>query len=210
MRLNFKKDVDLNPDNFFKTNPVIKGDVKRKKFNGKYVYEEFYLIDFLDIKENSYVISSFGRLFSLITNQEIKGYGEAQRNNYRTVILRTKDGKNHKFPIHRLVARAFIPKTVSDKKMNRVYVHHKNWDNDYNYYWNLEWRSPMEILVLNRIQTSKELTEEELVNLVCALLERKETIVDIFDLLKGMISKDKISKIKNRLIYQSISSNYNF
>lgn len=210
MKLNFKKDVTLNNDNFFKTNPVINGDVKRKKFNGKYVYEQFYLIDFLDIKENSYVISSFGRLFSLITNKELKCNSDQSRNNYKTVVLCCNDGNSYKFPVHRLVARAFIQKTNSDKKMNRIYIHHKNWDNDYNYYWNLEWRSPLEIMILGRIENSKDITEDELVNIVCSLLERKETIVDIFDLLKGKMSKDKISKIKNRLIYTSISADYTF
>ena len=210
MRLNFKKDVTLKEENFFKTNPVIKGDVKRKKINGKYIYEEFYLINFLDIKDDSYVISSFGRVFSLITNQEIKGYTDASRNNYKTIILSTNDGSRRKFPVHRLVARAFIPKTVSDKKMNRVYVHHKNWDNDYNYFWNLEWRSPMEIILIGRVQNKKDVTEDELVETVCKLLECKETIVDIFDMTRGKISKDKISKIKNRLLYTSISNDYDF
>lgn len=207
---NFKKDIPLNNANFLNYNPINKSDVKRKKISGKYVYEKFYIIDFLNIKKNSYVVSSFGRVFSLLTNQEIFGTSDRTKNNYNTVYLMTEEGKVFKAAKHRLVARAFIPKTASDKRMNRVYVHHKNWDNDYNYYWNLEWRSPMEIVMIGRVQKNKDIEEEDIVKVVCTLLENKETIVDIFDMLDGKISKDKISKIKNKVIYTEISANYDF
>lgn len=210
MRFNFNKDITLNDANYLSSNPINKSDVKRKKINGKYVYEKFYMIDFLNIKKNSYIISSFGRVFSLLTNQEIFGTSDKTKNNYNTIFLMCDDGKSHKFPRHRLVARAFIPKTVADKRMNRVYVHHKNWDNDYNYYWNLEWRSPMEIIMIGRVQKNKEIEEEDIVKVVCTLLENNETIVDIFEMLDGKISKDKISKIKNKYIYKEISDKYDF
>lgn len=207
---NFKKDIKLNDKNFLSTNPINKSNVKRKKINGNYIYERFYIIDFCDIKDNSYVISSFGRIFSLITNKELTPSTNSKRNNYRVIELCTNNGKKRKFSLHRLVARAFIPKTASDKKMNRVYVHHKNWDNEYNYYWNLEWRSPMEINMIGRLQKNKDIEEEEIVRIVCKLLEKSYTITDIFDIVYGKMSKDKISKIKNRLIYQTVSHGYRF
>lgn len=207
---NFKKDIKLNDKNYLSVNPIDKSNVKRKRINGKYIYERFYIIDFCDIKDESYVISSFGRIFSLISNKELTPSTNGKRNNYRVIELTTNNKKKRKFPLHRLVARAFIPKTPSDKKMNRVYIHHKNWDNEYNYYWNLEWRSPMEINMISRIQKNKDITEEEIVRLVCKLLEKSYTIVDIFEIMGGKISKDKISKIKNRLIYQTISYKYKF
>lgn len=210
MTYNFRKDINLNEDNYLPYNPINKNNIKRKKINGSYVYERFYRIDFLEIKEDSYVISSFGRIFSLINNIELKPFIDPKKNNYRTVILSTNTGKRKKFPLHVLVARAFIPKTLSDKKMNRVYIHHKNWDNDYNYFWNLEWRSPMEISVIGQVQKNKDVEEDDIIKAVCRLLERGETIVDIFDMLKGKISRDKISKIKNKLIYQHISCKYKF
>lgn len=209
MKYNFRKEIELNDKNYSSINPINKNNVKRKKINGKYVYERFYLIDFLNIKENSYVISSFGRIFSLITNKELIPTTEPKKNNYKTIILVCNDGKQTKFPLHRLVARAFIEKTASDKKMKRVYVHHKNWDNEYNYFWNLEWRSSMEIKMLEKIQSKKEISEEDIAKVVCKLLERKETIVDIFEIINGKMSKDKISKIKNGLIYKDISCKYN-
>lgn len=210
MKHNFKKEVQVNENNYSFVNPIKKTDVKRKKVNGKYIYEQFYLIDFLDIKEDSYVISSFGRIFSLITNKELKPTTELKKNNYKTVILMTNDGKQSKHPLHRLVARAFVEKTASDKRMNRLYVHHKNWDNDYNYYWNLEWRTSSEIKLIGQVQTKKDISEEDIAKIVCKLLERKETIADIFEIIGGKMSKDKISKIKNGLIYKDISRKYHF
>ena len=209
MKYNFKKEIELNDKNYSSINPINKSNVKRKKINGKYIYERFYLIDFLDIKENSYVISSFGRIFSLISNKELIPYTEHKKNNYKIVILMNNDGSQTKYPLHRLVARAFVEKTVSDKKMNRFYIHHKNWDNEYNYFWNLEWRSSMEIKMMEKIQSKKELSEEDIAKVVCKLLERKETIADIFEIINGKMSKDKISKIKNGLIYKDISCKYN-
>lgn len=133
---NFKQEVKLNKNNFSVINPIDKNCIKRKKMNGKYIYEKFYVMDFLDIKENAYVISSFGRVFSLLNNIEMK---TLKTNNlgYERVTLQTNHGKQT-FAVHCLVALAFVPKTISDKKMERMFVHHKNWDNDYNYYWNLE------------------------------------------------------------------------
>jgi hypothetical protein len=208
MNFNFKKDIVLNETNFSLTNPINKNDVKRKKINGKYITEKFYLIDFFDIRDNSYIISSFGRVFSLITNQEIKGHKNPKRNNYNTIMLRCNNTRERNFPIHTLVARAFIPKTASDKRLNRVYVHHKNWDNDYNYYWNLEWRSSSEINMIYKIQNNKDIEEEEIVKVVCRLLERETPIVEIFDIIDRKLSKDKISRIKNKKIYQDISYKY--
>ena len=210
INLNYAKEVVLNDENYLKSNPINKTDVKRKRINGKYVYERFYLIDFLDIRKDSYVISSFGRIFSLINNREIFPNTDTKKNNYKTVILPCNNGSRIKFPLHVLVARAFVPKTASDKKMNRVYVHHKNWDNDYNYFWNLEWRSPLEISAIGKIQNKRNVEEEDVVKVVCRLLENGETIVDIFQMIEGRLSKDKISKIKNRSLYITISSDYHF
>ena len=207
---NSRKEIKLDQNKYSSVNPINKTNVKRKKINGEYIYERFYLIDFTDIKENSYVISSFGRIFSLITDKELKPYRNPKRNNYQVVILRDKDGKARKHPLHALVARAFIPKTVADKKMERIYVHHKNWDNDYNYYWNLEWRSPMEINMIGILQTKKDLEEDEIVKMVCKLFERGTTIVDTFQIIGGRISKDKLSKIKNKTLYTHISKDYKF
>ena len=207
---NLNEEVILTKDNYSLVNPIDEKDIKRKKVNGSYIYEKFYLIDFLDIKKDSYVISSFGRLFSLITQKELKPVSNSSRNNYASVQLKLNDGKSKKFAIHRLVARAFVIKTTADKQLDRKYVHHKNWDNDYNYYWNLEWRSQIELKIMERLNSNPELQEADVVKEVCVLLERGTTINDIHNMLGKFISIDKISRVKSRQSYAFISRDYRF
>lgn len=209
-QFNVNEIVCPNKQNYMASNPINKKDVKRKKVNGVYVYEKFYLIDFLNIQEDSYVISSFGRIFSLIKNIELKTVSNSSRNNYKTIMLKTKNGRSRNFSVSRLVARAFIPKTDTDRKLNRKYVHHKNWDNDYNYYWNLEWKSYTEINVMSFVQRTKDIEESDLAKYVCILLQKGCPMVDIYETLYRLISKDKISKIKRREIYTHISKKYKF
>lgn len=210
MRYNFKEDIKINKKNYRSINPVSKQDIRRKKINGRYIYEEFYLIDFFGIRQNSYIISSFGRVFSLISNRELKPSVTKKRNNYMTIQLSCENGKPRRFPVHTLVAAAFIPKIKSDKELNRVYVHHKNWDNEYNYFWNLEWRSPLEIMLIGRMQTNKDITHEEIVKIVCMLLEKNTSLCEIWHIIQGNISMNKLKKIRSREIYTDISRNYHF
>ena len=209
MRYNFKENVVLDKNNFSLINPIDKQNIKRKKINGDYIYEKFYLIDFYGIKKNSYVISSFGRIFSLISNRELKPTVSIKRNNYTTVELCCENGKSRRFPLHVLVAVAFVPKIQCDKELNRVYVHHKNWDNEYNYCWNLEWRSSLEIKMIGRMLKSN-ITLDEIIKIVCILLERNTPLCDIWHIIQGNISMNKLKKIKNREIYSNISKKYNF
>ena len=125
-------------------------------------------------------------------------------------MLCDNNGKSRKFSIAHLVARAFIPRTASDKKQERFYAHHKNWDVTYNYYWNLEWRSSGEIALMGHLQETKDITDQEVAVYVCKLLEKGTTIGDTYEMIGRRLSKDKISKIKNRVLYASISADYEF
>ena len=62
----------------------------------------------IDIKgfENSYMISSFGRVFS--KNRNIIKKSVYNKNGYLKVNL-WKDGKVYTYSVHRLVANHFIP-----------------------------------------------------------------------------------------------------
>lgn len=206
--LNFRKQVETNKSNYSCINPIDPKDVKRKRVNGKYIYETFYKIDFLDIQEDSYVISSFGRIFSLLINRELNPHVDKRKSNYESVVLYTNEKTKKKFPLNVLVARAFIPKTKSDLELNRLFVHPKNWDNNYNYYWNLEWRSPAEIQFMGQLVNNKDMEEVDIVHIVCKLLEKGTPNVEIFDIIDRRMSKDKISRIKNKKIYTEISDNY--
>lgn len=205
---NFKTDVNVNKDNYMSSCPIPGYTAKRKRISGKYIYERFYKIDFFDIKKDSYVISSFGRVFSLINNIEMKPR-KRKKSGYLTINMQTNTG-SRVFSVHCLVARAFVLKTPDDKRLGRMFVHHKNWDNDYNYYWNLEWRSRNEIPIIAKVQNNKDIERDDLIKSICKLLELETPVLDIFDIIGKQIPKDTILKIKNRQIETNISKKYNF
>lgn len=122
----------FNLENLFFFNIVNKSD-QLEIFDDK---EMFYIIDFYNIKENMYIISSFGRIFSLYTNKQLKP--DVSRG-YDRVGLVNSNGKRDTFFIHRLVAMAFVPKTLDDIQYCRKYINHKDTIKRNNYYKNLEW-----------------------------------------------------------------------
>lgn len=133
-------------ENLFFDNPVQPGNVLEYGFNPNYQQcgyhygrEIFYLIDFWNIKNNKYYISSYGRVFSTTRGgREMKSTTDGIHL-YERLTLRTNDGNNVNFAIHRLVAKAFIPKTLEDIQLGRDTVNHKNLIQSDNYYKNLEW-----------------------------------------------------------------------
>jgi len=86
--------------------------------------------------EGRYKISSNGKVYSLISNKELKGY-EWGNNIYRMVGLH-KDKKSKQFSIHRLVATAFLGEPNIDTDQ-RIEVNHKNGIKTDNRVGNLEW-----------------------------------------------------------------------
>ena len=56
----------------------------------------------------------------------------------------------------------------------------------------------------------KDEVDDDTIKIVCGLLERGTPIVDIFEIVDRKLSKDRISKIKNRVICTNISSDYRF
>ena len=137
-------------------------------------------------------------MFNDVTKEELNIVSDKSKDNYRTIMLKTNSGKSRKFPLHRLVARAFIPKTDTDKKMKRVYIHHKNWDNGCNFYWNLEWRSPFEIMMMDRIKENIG-DKNVITEVVHKLIERGEPTDDIYYMINGQLSKLKLFAIRYRL-----------
>lgn len=105
--------------------------------------EEFAFISIEDVAENKYFITSYGRVFTVYGRELFPEYYTPPESN--TVYMRielscTTYIKRRKFFIHRLVANAFIPKTIEDIENSRNYVNHKfNKDGRCNYCWNLEW-----------------------------------------------------------------------
>lgn len=131
-------------ENLFFENPVQPGNELNFGFNPNYQQcgyhydkEMFYLIDFWDIKDNKYYISSYGRVFT--TTGEVGEMSPIYDNGYLRVLLYTNEGKTKSCKIHRLVAMAFIPKTIDEIILKRDIVNHKDLIRNDNYYKNLEW-----------------------------------------------------------------------
>lgn len=73
----------------------------------------------------------------------------SQSNGYKQVQLAMEEGYGNQFNrksfgIHRLVAMAFIIKTIEDIQLGRDIVNHKNLITSDNHIWNLEWVTEQE------------------------------------------------------------------
>jgi hypothetical protein len=96
-----------------------------------YPPELFAFIETEDVVRNKYFITSYGRVFTVYGRELFPEVFESKENNviYLRIVF-----------VHRLVAEAFIPKTIDDIQNNRNIVNHKfNRDGRCNYVWNLEW-----------------------------------------------------------------------
>lgn len=126
---------NINQNNYIFENPIPGGNVLH--YGAGYDPEVFYLIDFYNIADDTYYISSYGRVFNIVTMKERKPV--KSNTNYYDVQLKLNDGTDKQFRVHRLVAMAFIPRTHEDIVNGRDFVNHKNLQKTFNYYGNLEW-----------------------------------------------------------------------
>ena len=108
--------------------------------------EEWKPIDFLGKLLYEYEISSFGRVY----NKSLKRMITPQRrgnnpNNqsWQCVVIHDINCVGKVYPLHRLVAKAFIPNPCPEKY---IHVNHINGNPECNWAINLEWCSPMKNL----------------------------------------------------------------
>lgn len=97
--------------------------------------EEFRAITYSGVKEDSYMISNYGKVFSKISNRYLTAYTDTK--GYQRVVLSRNNKRPTNFKVHRLVAWEFCP--GYDELTERVYPNHKDSNRQYNYYENLEW-----------------------------------------------------------------------
>ena len=133
------------PQNYYNLNPINPQDTLWWGYG--YPSEIFYKIDFWNIKKDTYIISSYGRIFSLNNNREMSLV--CQQSGYKQVQLAMEEGYGNQFNrrsfrVHRLVAMAFIIKTPEDILLGRDIVNHKNLITSDNHVWNLEWVTEQE------------------------------------------------------------------
>ena len=105
------------------------------------IYEEWRDISSIyaiGVMDNSYRISSFGRVYSKLTNTYLNPYMNPK--GYLTITLRAQHMNHIVFKVHRLVMLHF--KFRPDCYL--LEIDHKNNDKTDNHIWNLEWVTPQE------------------------------------------------------------------
>lgn len=99
-------------------------------------YEVFYNVICVDewfIKQNYYLISNYGRLYSLYSKFIMNP--RTDDHDYQIVSLSLANGGNRNFKLHRVVLGTIFPIFNS----NKFTVNHKDTNKFNNAVWNLEW-----------------------------------------------------------------------
>lgn len=133
---------------------------------------------------------------------------------YRSITLNTKSGYK-RYLIHRLYAKAFLPKTETDIKYNRDLVHFKDFDITNITIDNLEWLNPLELHMLVEIKNSKKEYKRigDYIEFICRLLENNYEVEDIISVLRlknTIWTRNQIKRIKARKIYVIESAKFEF
>jgi hypothetical protein len=160
------------------------------------------------INKDKYAVTLCGKVYS-IKSKKFLSAGLSKRG-YLTVNL-YQDGEGKTFPVHRLVAMAYL-----DNPDNLPVVNHKNGDKTDNRVSNLEWCTQKDN-ILHAVETGlqKPIDYDEMRHLsddeaheVCSLLDSGFRVKDICSLLG--YSQNTVSRIKAGITYKEISAEYNF
>lgn len=186
-----------------KCNPINKND--QLIINGE--LELFYLIDFEDIRENAYYITSFGRVISRFTGEELTQFEDD--NGFKTVNMRTKINKSKVVLVHKLLSKAFIEKTEEDIEKDRNYIMFLDNDKSNISIFNLKWVTLKELRYSRRKAGNTKVSVED-VHSICKLLEQGYSISECASILSHNknISKPIIYTIASKRSWVFISDSY--
>lgn len=180
--------------------------------------EEWILIDdsiVNGISPNSYYISNYGRLYSMITKKLLAAYTNS--NMYPEYHLLLSSGVIKHCPAHQLISKAFHP--LDD--YSGLIPNHINNQKTHSYEWNLEWITPSEnvrhALKLTKIGYGDTSTNVKLssnvVESICNLIEQNcykdHQILDILGLTE-FVSRDAVAHIRRGESWLSVSIKYTF
>ena len=162
---------------------------------------------YINGEETRYLIHSHGYVISTSYNGK-EGDVRFLKHNHDAdgycIITLNHHGKKYTRKIHRLVAEAFIP-----NPNNLPEVNHKNGNKDRNGYWNLEWvDTAQNVHHAMKHNLRKSSNTEKMVRRVCKYLEKNKHSINEIAKRTG-VSPANIVKIKNKVIWKSISDNYN-
>lgn len=186
-------------------------------------FEQWDIIQYRDIKQNMYAISTYGRVKNIITGQILKQ--TISNAGYYRVVLRCTGEYNNRncgtFLVHRLIMITFSP--IKDYK--NYTVNHHDCNKLDNSFFNLEWMTQAENNRYKYLTHTDNSTGEQCKNatitnnqakLICEELDKGSSYKEIVNKL-GIIVKDNndpiydiISNIKRRITWKDISKNYSF
>lgn len=194
--------------------------IKELYENDRIAYDEEFRIAIYDnYPLYGYIVSTYGRVFSIFSHRQLKGtYGN---DGYTNIMIYNPIFDNAKrIRIHRLVMMTFKP-IINPEKFQ---VNHINGIKDDNRLCNLEWCTALEnvhhawITGLTNLKGDNHplsVFSENIIHDFCKRLERGETyqsICDhygILDAKERIRTRDIIYKIINKETYTYISSQYN-
>lgn len=185
----------------------IKGIYPKEHFK-QVIYNDLYI---------PYIISSYGRLFSInyhsITGLVKEIEGRHDKDGYQTATV-TFDGIAKTIKLHRFVATMFI-----DNPENKEQVNHKNGIKDDNHVWNLEWVTNAENMKHARENgLIKDITcgervwchiySKDQIRKVCEMLTQNKSFDDIHK--ETGVARYTISDILAKRKWKQISCDYDF
>lgn len=186
-------------------NPINKNDQLKDGNN----IEKFIILDSEDIQKNTYMISSFGRLFNLNTKLEL--LMTKRPSGYIVANIKSSNGLYKNIYPHRVILNLFKPKTKEDIKNNKNYILFIDGDKTNMRVDNMEWVSLKTIRSLANytIETNKRCTLTiEQVHMICSYLEKGYRINKILELLPFKTTYNIISNIIHKRAWLNISSLY--
>lgn len=180
------------------------------------LFENFKQIKF-NGESSPYLISSFGRVFSINYKHKIRNITQLKttidKDGYELLVI-NYNGKSNGFHIHRMVAKYFIK---NKNKSKYTQVNHIDCDKLNNRSYNLEWTTPKENIEhawKNNLSKSKgegngrNVYSEKSIKKVCKMIENNRSFNDINE--KTGVSIAMISLIYRKKNWTHISDLYDF
>lgn len=166
-------------------------------------------LKYKNIKEENYLISEYGDIYSLARNKYLKH--QKDKDGYIDIPLQNKDGSRGTYRVHVIVNTVFNGKPSSD--IIDVTTDHIDGDIENNHYSNLRW---LERGINTAIRKNKpigelsghnKITERQAIE-ICERLQNNESVTSIAKSFN--ISKGIVSSIKTRKSWIHISDKYTF
>lgn len=186
----------------------------------RYISDDYIDFDDRDIvrwvyindRKTKYMVTIYGEIISIKKETKKILKPLIDKDGYEHVVIHI-DGKKYRRSIHRLVALAFIP-----NPNNKPEVNHKDGNKSNNNVDNLEWATSKENInhawdkgfadAKRGSDHPESKYSDKQIHRVCKMLEsNKKTMKEISE--KTKVSYTVVKQIRNRILWRSISNNYN-